>query len=198
MTEGLGTSARKNLLRHGRQLEAITLVWNVAGVAVLLYAALRARSVALAGFALDSVIEIGASTVVLWELAGVEENRRRRAMRMIGLSFVALAIYLAAQSSVVLSIGLRARHSPIGVAWTASTAFVMFALAFDKSRTGSRLGNPVLTAEGRITAIDGCLAAAVLGALLLNTFLGWWWADPVTGLVLFCYSVREARSSLRR
>ena len=85
------------LLRRGRMLEVITLAWNVAGIVVLAIAAIGARSVALAGFGLDSLIEIGASTVVLWELAGTGEDRQRRALRLIGSAFVALAAYLAVQ-----------------------------------------------------------------------------------------------------
>ena len=86
------------LLRRGRILEGVTLGWNVAGIAVLAVAAVAARSVALAGFGLDSLIEIGASTVVLWELSGSGEERQRRALRLIGGAFVALAAYLTVQS----------------------------------------------------------------------------------------------------
>jgi hypothetical protein len=89
------------LLRRGRVLEGITLGWNVAGIAVLAVAAVAARSVALAGFGLDSLIEIGASVVVLWELSGTGQDRRRRALRLIGGAFLALAAYLAVQSAVV-------------------------------------------------------------------------------------------------
>ena len=85
------------LLRRGRRLEVATLGWNVVGVVVLGVAALRPRSVALAGFGLDSLIEIGASTVVLWELAGTAHDRQRRALRLIGAAFLALAAYLAVQ-----------------------------------------------------------------------------------------------------
>jgi hypothetical protein len=80
------------LLRHGRILEGITLGWNVAGIIVLAIAAFRARSVALAGFGLDSLIEIGASTVVLWQLSGTGEARQRRALRLIGGAFLALIV----------------------------------------------------------------------------------------------------------
>ena len=134
------------LLRRGRQLEAITLSWNVVGVAVLTYAAIIARSVALAGFGLDSVIEIGASTVVLWELADVSTSRRHRAMRMIGVGFIALAVYLAVQSTLILVVGFRPHHSPLGIAWTAGSAVVMFLLASAKANVGSALDNPVLNA----------------------------------------------------
>lgn len=194
---GIDKRSRQYLLRRGRQLELMTLGWNVVGVVVLAFAAIEARSVALAGFGLDSIIEIGASIVVLWELADVSQTRQRRAVRMIGSAFVALSVYLAIQSTVVLAAGFRPHHSATGIAWTALTALVMFTLAAGKARTGARLSNPVLVTEGRITMIDGILATSVLVALILNTFMGWWWADPVAGYVLFYYALREARASLR-
>jgi divalent metal cation (Fe/Co/Zn/Cd) transporter len=184
------------LLRRGRLLEAATLAWNVVGIVVLTVAAVSARSIALAGFGLDSLIEIGASTVVLWELAGTGEARRRRALRLIGGAFAALAAYLLVQSTWSLVAGFRPHHSPTGIVWTAITAAVMFALAAGKARTGRALGNPVLLTEGRVTTIDGLLAVAVLVGLVLNAAVGWWWADPVAGYVLVYYAVREARAIL--
>jgi divalent metal cation (Fe/Co/Zn/Cd) transporter len=181
------------LLRHGRVLESVTLGWNVAGIVVLAVAAVAARSVALAGFGLDSLIEIGASTVVLWELSGSGEDRQRRALRLIGGAFVALAAYLTIQSILVLVIGYRPGHSVPGIAWTALTAVAMFALAAGKARTGKALGNPVLMTEGRVTLVDGILAVAVLTGLVLNAAAGWWWADPLAALVIVFYALREAR-----
>jgi divalent metal cation (Fe/Co/Zn/Cd) transporter len=197
VTEIADRAPHARLLRRGRKLEAATLSWNIVGVVVLAFAAVQARSVALAGYGLDSLIEIGASTVVLWELAGVKGDRQRRAMRLIGAAFVGLAVYLGIQSSVVLVVGFHPHHSPLGIIWTGVTAAVMFALAFGKARTGAALDNPVLQAEGRITMIDGILAAAVLVGLVLNAVAGWWWADPLAGYVLLYYAVREARESLR-
>ncbi|MEY9877298.1 divalent metal cation (Fe/Co/Zn/Cd) transporter [Streptacidiphilus sp. MAP12-33] len=184
---------RTKLLRRGFVLEYATLAWNVVGIVVLAIAAWSARSVALAGFGLDSLIEIGASTVVIWELSGTGEERQRRALRLIGGAFAALALYLLVQSTLVLAGGFRPHHSPLGIAWTALTAAVMFALAAGKARTGAALANPVLRTEGRVTLIDGLLAVAVLAGLVLNLALGWWWADPVAGYVLVYYAVREAR-----
>lgn len=195
MTNANNVSDGQHLLQRGQQLERLTLGWNVVGVIILAIVALEARSVALAGFGLDSVIEIGASTVVLWELADVAQSRQRRAMRLIGSAFVGLSIYLALQSTIVLAVGFHPRHSSIGIVWTALTALVMFTLATGKKRTGAALGNPVLSAEGRITMIDAILATAVLAGLLLNTFAGWWWADPAAGYLLLYYAVREARAS---
>ncbi|MFE9428660.1 cation transporter [Kitasatospora sp. NPDC006697] len=181
------------LLRRGFALERATLAWNVVGIVVLAVAALSAKSVALAGFGLDSLIEIGASTVVIWELSGTGEERQRRALRLIGGAFAALALYLLAQSSYVLATGHHARHSPLGITWTAVTAVVMFALAYGKARTGAALDNPVLRTEGRVTLVDGVLATAVLLGLVVNAAAGWWWADPLAGFVVVLYAAREAR-----
>jgi len=181
------------LLRRGLLLEYATLAWNVVGIAVLAWAALAARSVALAGFGLDSLIEIGASAVVVRELSGSGAGTRRRALRLIGAAFLLLAFYLAVQCTVVIVAGHRAHHSAAGIAWTALTAGVMFALAWGKERTGSALANPVLRTEGRVTLIDGMLASAVLVGLVLNAAANWWWADPAAGYVLVVYALREAR-----
>ncbi|MGW5370943.1 cation transporter [Streptomyces sp. NPDC004009] len=190
---GTDDTARQALLRRGFALEYATLGWNVTGIVVLALAAISARSVALAGFGLDSLIEIGASTVVIWELSGSGEDRRRRALRLIGCGFGLLAVYLLAQSTWVLATGFRPHHSPLGIGWTAVTAAVMFVLAAGKTRTGTALDNPVLKTEGRVTLIDGLLAAAVLLGLVLNALAGLWWADPAAGYVLVYYALREAK-----
>jgi len=181
------------LLRRGFVLEYLTLGWNVVGIVVLAFAAVSARSVALAGFGLDSLIEIGASTVVIWELSGSGEKRQRRGLRLIGYAFAALALYLLVQSTVVLIAGFHPQPSPLGIAWTAVTAAAMFTLAAGKANTGRALDNPVLRTEGRVTAIDGILAVAVLLGLVLNATAGLWWADPAAGYVLVYYAGREVR-----
>jgi len=185
--------ARGALLRRGFALECVTLGWNAAGIVVLAIAAAAARSVALAGFGLDSLIEIAASTVVIWELSGTGAERQRRGLRLIGYAFAALAVYLLAQSTVVLASGYRPQHSVLGIVWTAVTAAAMFVLAAAKASTGRALDNLVLRTEGRVTLVDGILATAVLLGLALNAALGWWWADPAAGYVLVCYAAREVR-----
>jgi divalent metal cation (Fe/Co/Zn/Cd) transporter len=185
------------LLRRGRALEVATLSWNVVGIVILAIAAWQARSVALVGFGLDSLIEIGASTVVLWELAGVHDERQHRALRLIAAAFLALAGYLLVQSAVVLSTGFHPHPSSLGIVWTAITAVAMFVLAAGKARTGGEMHNPVLVTEGRVTFIDGLLAGAVLIGLVLNSLLGWWWADPAAGLVIVYYAVKEASAISR-
>ena len=188
---------RAGLLRRGFILEGITLAWNIVGVGVLAIAAVRARSVALGGFGLDSLVEIGASTVVIWELSGTGVRRQRAALRVIGVAFCCLAGYLAVQSTFVLVARYHPRPSPVGIFWTAVTALVMFTLAAGKRSTGRKLGNLVLQTEGRVTLVDALLAAAVLIGLLLNAAIGWWWADPVAGYVILIYGLREGRAALR-
>jgi divalent metal cation (Fe/Co/Zn/Cd) transporter len=180
------------LVRRGIALEWMTLGWNVIGVGVLAYLALSASSVALVGFGLDSLIEIAASAIVIWELSGSGAERRRLALRIIGAAFVVLAVYLFAQSTVSLVV----QHHPVpgvgGILWTGVTAIVMFALAAGKNRTGRALGNPVLVTEGRVTFVDGMLAVAVLLGVALDLLFGWWWADAVASYVLVFYAIREA------
>jgi divalent metal cation (Fe/Co/Zn/Cd) transporter len=180
------------LLRRGFVLEWITLSWNVVGVIVLAVLAISSSSTALAGFGLDSLIEIGASTVVIWELSGTGERRQRRALRLIGFAFIALAVYLLMQSALALMTQHHPDGSVGGIAWTAITAVTMFTLARLKTHTGRALGNSVLQAEGNVTFIDGLLAVAVLLGVALNTLFDWWWADPLAGLVIVYYAVRES------
>jgi divalent metal cation (Fe/Co/Zn/Cd) transporter len=181
---------------RGLRLEYVTLGWNVAGVAVLAAAAITARSVALAGFGLDSAIEILASLVVVWELTGSSaDDRTRRALRIIGAAFFALAVYVTVQAALVLGLAWHPHASALGIAWTAATCAVMLALAAGKAATGRALGNPVLRTEARVTLIDAYLAASVLFGLVLNAAAGWWWADPVAGLVIVFYGVKEGRAA---
>jgi len=186
------TTDAARLRRTGIGLEIATLAWNVVGVALLGTLVWQSASVALLGFGLDSLIEIGASTVVIWELAGADEKRQRIALRLIGWAFVLLAVYLLVQAAVALISGHRATPLPGGIAWTAATATAMFLLAWGKHVVGRRLDNPVLLTEGRVTLIDGILATSVLLGILLDFTLGWWWADPIAGLVIVLYAAREA------
>jgi hypothetical protein len=187
----------RRLVHAGIGLEVVTLGWNVVGVVILAILAARASSVALLGFGLDSVIEISASTVVIWELTGIGERRQRIALRMIGAAFALLATYLLAQAIVALATNHRATVLAGGVAWTGLTAVAMGVLAYGKRRVGHALGDPVLITEGRVTLVDALLATSVLAGILLDGVLGWWWADPMAGLVIVAYAVREAIAVFR-
>jgi divalent metal cation (Fe/Co/Zn/Cd) transporter len=183
---------RPALLTRGLRLEYVTLGWNVIGVAVIAVAALGARSVALAGFGLDSLIEIFASVVVVWELTGsADVDRERKAVRWIGGAFFVLALYITAQAVFVLVVRAHPHRSGLGIAWTGLTFIVMLALAGGKAATGKALGNAVLQTEGKVTLVDAYLAATVLVGLGLRAEFGWWWADPLAGFVVVFYGIKE-------
>ena len=207
MSEGTGTAAGETgltsqaavpLLRRGLRLEYATLGWNISEIGFLILAAIMARSVSLAGFALDNGIEIFASLVVVWQLKGnADPDREHRAVRLIGLAFLALAAYLIAQTAFTLAEGIHPDESPLGIAWLAATVVVMFSLAAAKSSTGRALGNRTLQAEAKVTLVDGALAAAILFGLILNAALGWWWADLLGGALIIGYGINEGAQALR-
>lgn len=183
------------LIRRGLRLEYATLGWNVVGCVLALAAAFAAHSVALAGFGLDSVIEIFASLVVVWQLTGASHVRERPALRLIGVAFFLLALYVLGQFMVTLVTQTRPSTSPLGIAWLGATLIAMLLLAYGKRVTGRALGNPVLTTEAHVTLIDALLAAAVLLGLVLNAVFGWWLADPLAGLVIVYYGIKEGRAA---
>lgn len=185
------------LLKRGLYLEYATLGWNVVGVVVVAAAAIAAHSVALAGFGLDSLIEIFASVVVVWQLNDAGQRRERRALRLIGGAFFALGLYILAQTAYTVIARQHPAPSGGGIVWLAATLLAMLLLASGKRSTGRRLGNPVLLTEARVTLIDAALAAAVLAGLSLNALLSWWWADPLAALVIVYYGIREGRAAWR-
>ena len=143
-----------SLLRRGLWLEYATLGWNVVGTIIVLIAAVRAGSAALAGFGLDSAIESFASVVVIWQLKGLEQGRESLALKLIGTAFIALAIYVLGQSVWTLLANAYPASSPLGIVWLVVTCAVMLLLAWGKLVTGRQLGNLVLTTEPRVTLID--------------------------------------------
>ncbi len=183
------------LLRRGIWLEYATLGWNVVGTVIILIAAVRTSSAALTGFGLDSAIEIFASVVVVWQLKGLEQGRESLALKLIGTAFIILAIYVLVQSVWTLLANAHPAPSPLGTVWLVLTCAVMLLLAWGKLVTGRQLGNLVLTTEARVTLIDAALAGAVLIGVGLNALLGWWWADPIAGLVIVYYGLTEGRTA---
>jgi divalent metal cation (Fe/Co/Zn/Cd) transporter len=179
------------LVRRGLYLEYCTLGWNVIGSGIIIAAAYLAGSVALAGFGIDSLIEIVASLVVVWQLRGAGKDRERKALRLISVAFLLLAVYVLVQSLRTLGGQSHPATSPLGMVWLAATVAVMLLLAWGKHRTGTQLDNQVLLTESRVTLVDAYLAASVLLGVALNALLGWWWADPLAGLVIVYYGIRE-------
>jgi divalent metal cation (Fe/Co/Zn/Cd) transporter len=181
------------LLARGRRLQYATIAWNLMEVVVTVGLGIVAGSLALIAFGLDSLVEVFASVVVIWFIANHHQERRaRRALRLVGVAFAVLAAYLIAASVYSLVQADAAESSPLGVAYLAATACVMFGLAKTKRALATAAHSEPLAAEARMTFLDGCLASGILVALVLNAALGIWWADPAAALLVAAFCVREA------
>jgi divalent metal cation (Fe/Co/Zn/Cd) transporter len=169
------------------------MAWMTAEAAVAITAGVLASSIALTGFGLDSVIEFLAAAVVVWQLRGEDEEKERetRGVRLIGATFFALALYLAVESIGDLITHARPGQAAPGLAVAGAALIVMPGLAVAKRRTGRALGNPVLIADSAETAFCAVTSAATLAGVGLNSWLGWWWADPAAALVIAALAARE-------
>jgi divalent metal cation (Fe/Co/Zn/Cd) transporter len=194
----LSAERRTVLRRRVRLLVAATITYNVVEAVVALVAGTVASSVALIGFGLDSVIEVSSAAAVAWQFAGSDPQRRERAaLRVIGWSFFALAVYVSAEAVRALLGGGEADRSPVGIALVAVSVVVMPVLSRAQRRAGRELGSASAVADSQQTLLCTYLSAAVLAGLVLDAALGWWWADPVAALVLAVLAVREGRGALR-
>ncbi len=192
MTRHLGPEESR---RRGVHLEWATNGWNVMEVAVTISLGLQAGSLALIAFGLDSVVEIFASTVVIRNLRDDRhdpgDRRVHRSLRMIAGAFWVLAAFLVVMSVRGLVRGDRPESSPLGVAYLAVTAVVMFTLAGLKRTTAGELDSEPLQAEAALTFLDGCLSIGILTALVLNSWLGWWWTDGAAALLVAGFAIKE-------
>lgn len=184
---------RERLRRRGFWLEYASIAWMVAEATVGIAAGVLARSIALIGFGLDSVIEIAAALVVIWQLRGeaLGSDRDTVAVRFIAVTFFALAAYLTTESVRDLAGHAQPGHSTAGLAVAAAALLVMPALALAKRRTGQALGSRTLIADSYQTAFCACTSAAALLGAGLNTWAGWWQADPIAGLVIAALAIKE-------
>jgi divalent metal cation (Fe/Co/Zn/Cd) transporter len=186
------------LRRRIRLLVAATIAYNVIEAVVALTAGTIASSVALIGFGLDSVIEVGSAAAVAWQFAGSDPERRERvALRLIAGSFFALAAYVTVEALRGLLGAGAAERSLVGIVLVAVSVVVMPILSFAQRRAGRELGSASAVADSKQTLLCTYLSAAVLAGLVLNATLGWWWADPAAGLVLAGLAVREGRNAWR-
>ncbi len=182
-------------LRLGRRLEYVTIAWNSVEALVAIVSGILAGSIALIGFGLDSVIEVASGAALLWRLR--DQRRERRALQIVGMSFVALAAYVLVESSRDLRGHEAPERSLPGIAIAAASVLVMPLLARAKRRVAARLDSRAMHADSRQTDLCAYLSAILLGGLLLNAALGWWWADPVAGLIMVPVIANEGREALR-
>ncbi len=187
--------------RRAIRLEWATTGWNLMEVFVTVGLGLAARSLALVAFGLSSMIEVFASTVVIWHLLEGRDpapHRTRLAFTLISTAFFLLAAFLFVTSIRSLILGLHPGESPIGIAYLALTAAVMFTLAGIKRRTARVMESGPLEAEARMTFLDGCLCIGILTALGVNILFGWWWADAVAALGIGVFAAKEGLESMQK
>lgn len=186
------------LRRRIRLIVAATIGYNVVEAIVAIAAGSVASSGALVAFGIDSTIEVLSAAAVAWQFTRRDPQRwERPTLRVIAVAFFALAVYVSASSAIALTTGAAAAHSPVGIALTALSVVVMPFLSFAERRAGAELGSATAVADSRQTLICTYLSAAVLGGLVLNSALGWWWADAVAGLVIALFAVREGLEAWR-
>ena len=192
---------RPRLQRRALRLEYATIAWNLGEAVLTIGLGVAAGSLALIGFGMDSIIEVFASSVVVWHVRPREPvdspERTRLALRLVAMAFCLLAIVLAVVALRDLMTGRRAGESPIGIAYLAVTAAVMFGLAVAKRRTADGLESVPLRSEASMTFLDGILSTLTLTGLALNAVLGLWWADPTAALLVAIAAANEGRVNLR-
>jgi divalent metal cation (Fe/Co/Zn/Cd) transporter len=183
--------------RRAVRLEFLTIAWNTVEFFVTVTLGLVAGSLALVAFGLDSLIEILASVVVIWQLGGRGGARTRRAMALVAFAFFALFVFLLAGAVRSLVISAQPDSSPFGIAYMTIAASAMFVLAGRKRRLGDKVGSHPLVTEARMTLLDGVLASGVLVALIANAAFGAWWADPLAAIAVALAALRESVDAWR-
>lgn len=193
---------RDTLVRRGKKLEYFTIVWNsLEGIAAVL-AGIIAGSVSLVGFGIDSFIEVISGTALLWRIyADAQELRRERiervALRVVGVCFLAVALYVGYEAAGHLIQRKAPEHSLFGIVVACLSLIVMPLLSRAKRRLASELGSPAMNADAKQTEFCVYLSVILLVGLLLNALFGLWWADPVAGLIMVPVIFREGLLTLR-
>jgi divalent metal cation (Fe/Co/Zn/Cd) transporter len=188
----LGPIRKRVLQRRIRIIVAITITYNIIEAIIALAAGTVASSAALIGFGLDSIVEVLSAAAIAWQFAAPDpEKREKVALRVIAFSFFGLAAYVIVDAGLSL-LGLRsAEHSPVGIALAAVSLAVMPFLSWFERRTGRELGSASAIADSKQTLICSYLSAALLVGLLLNSLLGWAWADSVAALFIAGFAIEE-------
>jgi divalent metal cation (Fe/Co/Zn/Cd) transporter len=192
------------LRRWAWALTVLTIIWNCLEAIVAVMSGLAAGSIALVGFGLDSVVEVSSALVIVWWLSRdtsdheAKERAERRAVRLIALTFVAIAAYVTYDSAMkLLGIGEHPVDSAVGLILVALSLVVMPSLAWAKRRVARQLGSVALAADAAETQLCTYLSAVVLVGLAANSLFGWWWMDPVAGLAVAGIALKEGWTAWR-
>jgi len=196
--EQLGAARTHVLRRRIRFVVAFTIGYNVVEAIIALAAGSVASSAALIGFGLDSIVEVLSAAAVAWQFAAPDpESREKTALRVIAVSFFGLAAYVTVDAVLSLAGFREPEHSPVGIALAAVSLVVMPIVSWIERRAGRELGSASAVADSKQTLICAYLSAALLAGLLLNSLLGWAWADSIAALVIAGFAVREGIEAWR-
>lgn len=189
---------RAQLARRAQVLAGFSVAYNGVEAVVAIGVGAAASSIALVGFGLDSIVEMSSGLVILWQFRHrMPETRERRALRLIALSFFALAGYVTFQSVRSLIGGDTAEPSTAGIVIAAASLMIMPLVSWAQRLTGQALGSTTVVADSKQTLLCTYLSGVLLVGLVLNSAMGWWWADPLVGLVVAGLAVREGREAWR-
>ncbi|KUL23634.1 cation diffusion facilitator family transporter [Actinoplanes awajinensis] len=189
---------RVQLARRIRLLVAATITYNVIEAVIAISAGTAADSTALIGFGLDSVIEVSSAAAVAWQFTARDpEKREKTALRIIAISFFALAAYVTAESVRALLGGAEAEHSTVGIILAAVSLTIMPGLSYAQRRAGRELGSRTAVADSKQTLLCTYLSAVLLVGLVVNSLFGWSWADPIAGLIIAAVAIKEGREAWR-
>ncbi len=193
---------RAVVVRRGRRLEYVTIVWNALEGVVAVVAGAIAGSISLVGFGIDSFIEVTSGSVLLWRMSVDEEVQHRelnerRALRIVGVCFLLLAAYIAYESVLDLWSRRAPEHSIPGIVLACVSLVVMPLLSRAKRKVGRALGSAAMHADAKQTEFCTYLSAILLAGLLLNAFFGLWWADPVAALIMVPIIAKEGIEGLQ-
>jgi divalent metal cation (Fe/Co/Zn/Cd) transporter len=193
---------RAQLVSRGRRLEYFTIAYNSLEGLIALIAGLMAGSIALVGFGFDSLIEVTSGAALLWRLhSDADESQRERmeaiTLRIVGVCFLLLAAYVSYDSIKSLIWREDARESIPGIVLAIASLIVMPLLVRAKRKVARSIKSAALMADSKQTELCTYLSAILLGGLLLNALLGWWWADPVAALIMVPIIVKEGIEGLR-
>ena len=184
------------IVQRGRRLEYFTIAWNALEGIVAIGTGVIAGSISLVGFGIDSFIEVTSGSILLWRMLVDADTHRRAsnekwALRFVGISFLLLAAYIAYESATDLVAGRAPEQSVPGIVLACVSLIVMPLLSRAKRKVGRALGSAAMHADAKQTEFCTYLSAILLLGLLLNSFLGVWWADPVAALVMVPIIAKE-------
>jgi len=186
-------------MRKGRRLEYFTLGWNLTEALVGISAGVIAGSIALIGFGMDSIIESFSGASLLWRLQSGEADEKceQIALKLVGVSFFVLAVYVAADAIKTLIQREPPAASIVGICLSAVSIVVMPVLASAKRRVAARLNSRALVADSRQTDLCAYLSGILFVGLVLNALFGWWWADSMAAILMVPIITREGIEAFR-